>query len=89
MFSLPVCVNEGCYINSSPKMFVKFKKVSCGARFTMAISEEGRLFSWGDAEGGVLGLGSDKISETRVPKVVEIFKSSSSSNGNSILKMCF
>ncbi len=72
VYSLPVCVNDGGMLNINPPIKVKFTDVACGARFTMAVSEGGLLFSWGDAEGGVLGHGAEKVN-CSIPTVVSPF----------------
>jgi len=48
----------------------KISEVSCGRSFTVAVSEGGEVFSWGDDAYGQLGLGrSQLVSET--PKQVQ------------------
>jgi RCC1 and BTB domain-containing protein len=48
----------------------KFKAISCGAFHSMALTESGRVFSWGDNEFGQLGHGS--FSDSNQPKLIEI-----------------
>ena len=41
------------------KNLTNIKKVSCGSEHTIALSENGNIFSWGTGEGGLLGHGNE------------------------------
>lgn len=47
---------------------VKFVQVSCGELFTLALSEDGDIYSWGDGVNGQLGLGY--VVEQLTPKKI-------------------
>ena len=42
-------------------MGVPVKLIACGRTHSLAVDEEGRLFSWGSGDDGVLGLGGWRI----------------------------
>ncbi|CAH1964040.1 unnamed protein product [Acanthoscelides obtectus] len=48
---------------------VEIKEVYCGVQFTVAISKEGKLYSWGKGEGWRLGHPTEE--HVRVPEIVE------------------
>ncbi len=49
----------------------KFKAISCGAYHSLALTERGRVFSWGDNVFGQLGHGS--FSDSNQPELIEKF----------------
>lgn len=48
---------------------VEVAEVYCGGQFSVALSKDGRLFSWGKGEGWRLGHSTDE--HIRFPQVVE------------------
>ena len=42
----PVCISES----------TQFKQISCSKNSTFALTEEGKLYSWGSNKEGILGL---------------------------------
>lgn len=52
---------------------VKIVQVSCGEQFTLALSENGDIYSWGDGANGQLGLGY--VVEQLEPKKISNFSS--------------
>lgn len=55
---------------------VTFSSVSCGFNYTIALSVDGLLYSWGSGRHGVLGHGdyNDRISPTLIPHLSSIIK---------------
>ena len=49
----------------------KYKQVSCGARHTVAITEKGCCYSWGDGSHGQLGHGT-MLFEVSLPKQIAL-----------------
>lgn len=47
--------------------FKKVKRIACGDSFSLALTEEGRIYSWGIGQNGSLGLG-DTVLMTPTPK---------------------
>ena len=47
-------------------------QVSCGARHTVALTDEGKVLSWGDGSGGQLGYAMDGFQIQSVPCAVEL-----------------
>ena len=46
------------------------RHISCGHSHTMALTERGQLYSWGDDRHGQLGLGPTNLEPVRMPKLV-------------------
>ena len=46
---------------------MKIRSISCGNNYTLAIDEEGHLYSWGFGKHGVLGVGDEKDRLTPTP----------------------
>ena len=44
------------------------RHISCGHNHTMALTERGQLYSWGDDRHGQLGLGPTNLEPVRLPK---------------------
>ena len=64
----------GMHVDHEPKLetsllHTKIVDVACGQNYTLALDEEGRLYSLGKGKTGVLGLASTKM--TLVPLLVE------------------
>ena len=64
----------GMHVDHEPKLetsllHTKIVDVACGQNYTLALDEEGRLYSLGKGKSGVLGLASTKM--TLVPLLVE------------------
>lgn len=55
---------------------VRFAAIACGAQFSVALDSNGRIWSWGSGEGGVLGLGTSGISGRTVPARLALLPSS-------------
>jgi alpha-tubulin suppressor-like RCC1 family protein len=49
---------------------IKIKMISCGFHHSMALTEKGCVYSWGDNKCGQLGIGNTKNSNT--PKQIEM-----------------
>ena len=64
-----------CYVGSPVQLLLpncrRVVKVSCGASHTAAIGEAGKLFVWGCADGGRLGLGRNEMFTHYHPRLVE------------------
>lgn len=45
------------------------KSVACGTEHTVAMTEAGLVYSWGQGEGGLLGHGN--TASVKKPKVIE------------------
>ena len=52
---------------------VKVVRVTASSDHSLAVSDEGRAYSWGDGEFGVLGHGNEE--HQRTPKVIEVLLS--------------
>ena len=44
------------------------RHIACGHNHTMALTERGQLYSWGDDRHGQLGLGPTNLQPVRMPK---------------------
>ncbi len=49
---------------STSTAFTEIKKIVCGSRFTIALTNTGQIFSWGRGDDGQLGHGSKKLTVT-------------------------
>ena len=61
------------YVHGLKGRFVD--SISCGYNFSMAITQQGQLFSWGDDTTGQLGLGP-KAGRQAAPKLVSLHRTS-------------
>ena len=59
---------------------IRFVAVACGAQFSVALDRSGAIWTWGNGEGGVLGLGMDGLQGRTVPARLEGLKASRSSS---------
>ncbi|XP_043274810.1 E3 ubiquitin-protein ligase HERC2 isoform X2 [Venturia canescens] len=68
----------GCESSQTPKMIrdklldVKFVKVYCGGQFSVALTAEGKVYTWGKGNTYCLGHGNEN--HVRFPKLVEALK---------------
>ena len=53
--------NSKANFQTKKKLFVK--QIACGEAHTLALSYEGKVYSWGWAEDGQLGLDASKIKD--------------------------
>ena len=68
-------------INVHPLRLVRFpgqervlvKKVQCGSSFTLALSTDGDMYSWGFGKSGSLGLG--EASQSYIPRKIQMLQS--------------
>ena len=47
-------------------------RIACGDSFSLALTESGKIYSWGIGQNGSLGLG-DTVLETHVPKRIQFY----------------
>ena len=57
-------VSKGLQIVQFPEPTTVVAKVECGSSFTLVLTEDGLLFSWGFGKSGSLGLGETSTSKT-------------------------
>eukprot|EP01039_Chlorochromonas_danica_P000140 gene140-148_t len=62
-------------------MQLPLRKVSCGQRFVVAITKDGRLFSWGAGESGQLGTG--RCTKKDIPSLIS-FPTTTTTEANSL-----